>query len=229
MPDKLNKRPERRPHLYAFEVYRDLGYGRSFRKTAAIIGSSAQSVCRWAKSYDWDSRLAAYNVIVAQKKKEGALMVQDDDPITKKIVAIMEQMEALINSAFTKDVDGTLSPLIKVRNAEELTKLLAEHRKFLETYHRFIADRQPAKKEKDRGTHIKEFNIHMDGMSQEDRIAIMKGMTSGDEPRGDKQPAGGVQEADYTEVPGRGDEDGSGCNGVSGGTASGSSGDEEAL
>lgn len=208
MPPRPGERIERKRHYHAFEIYRDLGYGRTYREVARQVNGSPQSVCRWAKWFDWEGRLAEYNVIVKEKKEAGALMVTDKDPVTRKMVSMLEQVEALIDSTFVKDTTGVLSPRVRVKNVDELIKLVAEYRKLLESYHRFIADHQPAKKEKDRGTHIDELNIHLGNMSQEERIAMMKGVIpSGNEQEGDKQPEGGMQEADYTEVPERGDED----------------------
>ena len=203
-----NQRPENKRQFHAFEVYRDLGYGRTFREVSRQIGSSVQSVCRWAKSYDWDDRLAKYNVVVAQKKKEGALIVTDSNPITLKMVTMLEQAEALIDSVFIKDDTGKLSPLIKIKHADEVIKLIAEYRKLLETYHRFVAEHLPAKKEKDRGTQTEELNRYLASMSQQDRIAALKGVVIGGDDKGrDKQPAGTVQDADYTEVSGQGSKD----------------------
>ncbi len=207
MPAKGSKSPERKRHFHAFEIYRDLGYGRTYREVARQIGSSPQSVCRWARDFDWESRLADYNVIVKEKKAAGALMVTGDDPVTKKMVRMLEQAEALIDGVFVKDATGKLSPKVTVKNADDLIKLIAEYRKLLESYHRFVADRRPAKEEKDRGTQIKQINQYFGTISQVERIAIMKGQPIEDEPGGDKQPAGRIQDADYTEVPERGDED----------------------
>ena len=203
MPAKGSRMPERKRHFQAFEIYRDLGYGRTYREVARQTGSSPQSVCRWAKDFDWENRLANYNVIVKEKKAAGALMVTNDDPVTKKMVSMLEQAEALIDSVFVRDpATGKLSPQVKVKNADDIIKLIAEYRKLLESYHRFVADKQPAKNAKDRGTSIKQLNIHMGDMSQEERIAALKGvMPSGNEPGGNKQPAGRIQDASYTEVP----------------------------
>lgn len=207
MNTKLNQKPENKRQFHAFEVYRDLGYGRTFQEVHRQTGYATQTICRWAQSYDWAGRLAKYNEIVAEKKADGMLMKMDD-PTLQKIVTVMEQMEALINSAFVRDDNGKISPTIKIRNADELIKLLAEERKFLETYHRFVAEFKPAKKEKDKGTQIQQVNQYFGSISQEERINALKGiMPNGDDTGRDKQSTGDVQDADYTEVSGRGDDD----------------------
>ena len=223
---KLNTSPENHEQFHAFEVYRDLGFGRSKSEVARQLHKSKQTVCRWALTYNWKGRLNQYNEIVAQRQADGALL-NIDDPTLKKIVTIVEQVEALIDSAFDRDdATGKLCSRIKIKNADELTKLIAEERKMLETYHRFVAEFKPAKHEKDKGTHIKQFNQYIGNMSQADRTAILKGQPIGNEPSGNKQPEGGVQEADYTEVPERGNENGHGRDGVPGGVESGDGGDE---
>ena len=226
--DKLNPEIERKRHFHAFEVYRDLGYGRTYRETARQVGATATSVCKWAKLYNWEKRIIEYGAVVAKKRAEGAI-IKVDNPIAKKVVDAMEKMEAIIDSVFVRDTTGKLSPKIKVKSMDELTKFVSVYRQFLETYHRFVAEYQPARKEKDRGTTIDEFNVFMGNVSQEERIAVMKGLTHGNEPRGNKQPAGRVQNADFTEVPERGDEDGHGCDGVSDGVAGSDSRNKETL
>ncbi|MCW4050804.1 MAG: peroxisomal biogenesis factor 3, partial [Candidatus Bathyarchaeota archaeon] len=153
-------------------------------------------------------RLTNYKTAVAKKEEAGDLL-KPDNPVARKLVHVMERVEALIDSAFSSDSTGKLSPRddIKVKSVEELTKLIDAHRKYLETYHRFVATYMPANESEKRELHIREFNLHMDNVPQEDRIDMLKGITHGNEPRGDKQPTGGVQEADFTEVPERGDED----------------------
>jgi len=201
------RKPENKRQFHAFEVYRDLGYGRTKREVARQVNASPTTIGKWAALYTWDERLAKYNVIVAEKKEAGAL-IKIDSPIARKALTAMEQMEALIDGAFVRDETGKLSPLtLRVKNVEELTRLVAEYRKFLEAYHKLVAEYQPAKKEADRGTHIKEFNVHMGDISQEDRVKIMKGLPIENETGRDNQSAGRVQEADFDEVPERGVKD----------------------
>lgn len=219
---------ERKRHFHAYEVYRDLGHRRSYRETAKIMMASATSIGAWAKKFKWEERLVKHNVTVEKRKEVGAIM-KIDDPVARKLVTAMEQVEALIDGAFIHEEGGKLTPLIKIKHVEELTKLVAEYRKFLETYHKFVSAHMPEEKENKRGTTIKEFNLIMGNMSQEERINALEGLANGHGPGRNSGSSGRVQEADYVEVPGRGDEDGHGRNGVSGGTASGSGRDEEAV
>ena len=204
--DKLTPQVERNRHFHAFEVYRDLGYRRSFREVARQVGATASSVCRWAKLYHWDERLEEYGKVVETKKEEGAL-VKVDDPVVKKMMTLMEQVEAAIDSVFLKDVVGKSAPTFKITNAKELTELVGEYRKLLETYHKFLSEYRPADAADKRGTTIKEFNLIMGNMSQEERINMMKGLMNGNEPGRNKRPQGECEEADYTEVSERGDAD----------------------
>ncbi len=225
--NKLNPKIERQRQFHAFEVYRDLGYGRTFRAVARQVDASAGSISSWAKIYKWDDRIKEHNVVVAKRKEIGAFL-PIDDPIAQKLVDAMDRMEAIIDSCFVKAPSGKFNPKtdLVVKNVEDLTKLIAEYRKFLETYHRFVADYMPNEKKKDRTTNIKKLVVNLGELSQQDRIDMMKGIVNGNVPRGNKQSKGGVQDADFTEVSKRGDEDGPGRDGVSGSPASGSSGDE---
>lgn len=219
---------ERKRHFKAYEVYRDLGYRRSYRKVAEEMEASVTSVCSWAKKFKWEERLSKHNVTIEKRKKAGAIM-KIDDPVAEKLVGAMEQIEAMIDAAFIHEESGKLIPIVKIKHVEELTRLIAEYRKFLETYHKFAETHMPRDKEERRGTVIENFNLNMSNLSQEERIEALKGLINGYESGRDKKSSGRVQEADYVEVPGRRDEDGHGRDGVSGSTASGSGGDEETV
>lgn len=197
---------ERAREFNAFEIYRDLGIGRSRREVARRIQASPETVCKWAKMYKWDERLVEYQAVVKQKQEEGAL-VKIDDPIIKKIMILLEQTEALIDSVFLPDDTGRLSPTIKINNVEDLTRLVAEYRKMLESYYKFVAEYKPAQEADKRTTKIDKFNVFMGNVSQEERIKMMESLKNGNVPRRNSQPEGGIQEADCSEVLERGDED----------------------
>ncbi len=219
-------RVERKRHFHAFEVYRDLGYARTYRAVARQIQASPHSVCRWAKWFKWDERIIQYSKAVVKKKEAGGFLVKADDPVTEKLGDALNRIEALIDGAFIKEADGNLIPQIKVKSVDELTKLISEYRRFLETYHSFVSAYRPPEKEKERKINVKEFNVHIESIPQEERIVMMKGLVDGNIPEGDTQPPGRIQDADFEQVPERRDEDGLGCDGVSGSPASSGSGNE---
>ena len=218
---------ERKRHFEAYKIYRDLGFGRTFQEVHRQVGASVTSVSKWSRWFSWDERIANHNITV-EKKEEAGDLLKSNDPIGKRLVNVMNKMDALIDSAFIEGPDGKFSPTnnLKVKNVEELTKFISEYRKYLETYHKFVAEFMPADKESKKNVNIREFNVNMGNVSQEERVDILKGLANGNVPRGDKQSGGGVQDADYTDLPEPGDEDGSGRDGVPGSPASGSSGDE---
>jgi len=204
---RLQPNIERKHHHHAFEVYRDLGFRRTYREVARQISVTPNSVAKWAKIYKWDERLAVYKQEVESKQEAGAL-VKIDDPVVAKITTLIEQTEALIDSVFAKDlVTGKKIPMIKITSADDLTKLISEYRKILESYYKFVAEYKPTQKETDRGTKIDKFNVFMGNMPQEERIKVMEALKHGDVPAGNSQSPGRVQDADYTEVPERGNED----------------------
>jgi len=206
---KLDPKLERKAQFHAWEIYRDMGYGRSFRQTAKLSGRSTSTIARWARMYKWSERLEEHRAVVAKKQARGD-MIKVDDPIAKRMLTMMTQLELLVSSAFHKTELGTfeLSADVTVKSVEELTKLVGEYRKFLETYNKLIAEHLPSGKEEKRNVDIGEFNLYMQNLSQEERIAIMKGLKSdGTKHRGDKQLKGNIQDADFREVPERGNED----------------------
>lgn len=167
---------ERKAQFHAWETYRDLGYGRSYSQVARQLGYHHTTIMSWAKKFKWDERLKEHTEAVAEKMAKGDL-IKVDDPIVKKLTDAMDKMEAIINSVFHKTTLGTFEPNIKVKTMDELSKFVGEYRKFLETYHSFVSEYMPSEHKKDRSTSIKEFNVYMENVSQEERIAMMKGLT----------------------------------------------------
>ncbi len=204
---QVDSKVEREQHYHAFEVWRDLGYGRSYREVARLVGFSPQSVCRWAKLYKWDERLSKYAGVVKAKAAEGAL-VKIDDPVIQKMTNMMDQMEAMIDSVFVKDVTGRVKPKdLKVKSISELTALVKEYRLSMEAYHRLVAEFKPNAGDKKKSIEIKKLNLFMENTSQEERIKLMEAIGHGDGDKGDIGTKGNIQDADFEQIPGRGSED----------------------
>jgi len=224
-----NTSRETQQHFHAWEIYRDLGPIRSYRSVSRRVSCSVTSVSKWARDFEWDKRLQVYEQnVVERTAADKETIAKAENPLTGKIFVAMERMEAMIGSAFTLDANGKMEPKIEIRHVEELTKCLMKYRKLIETCQQFMAETGPKANEKGMATNIKQMNVTFESMSQADRIKTLNqiGATSGNVPGGDSGPKGGVQEADYTEVPERGNEDGPGCEGVPGSTPSGKGGDK---
>ncbi len=230
MRTKLNPLIESGENYHAYEVWRDLGYGRTFCETARQVGYTDATIGKWAKLFKWEERITEYGIETAKRKDTGAI-IKTNDPIAQKVFDIMEKAESLIDSAFVKDRTKKLSPNknLKIENIEDLTKLIAEYRHLLETYHRFIGTHMPAKKDKDRGTVIEEFNLFMGNLSQTERIHMMEKIKNGNATRGNEQSSREVQDGDFEQVPERGDENGPGREGVPGSPTSSGGGDQTSL
>ncbi len=201
-----NKLTERKAQYHAWETYRDLGTGRSYSAVGRLLGYHYATVSIWAKRFGWKKRLKEHTGVIEAKKERGDLL-KYDDPVAKRMIDMMGKMEAIINSAFSKNPNGTYDPCIKIKNMDELSKFVAEYRKFLEAYHKFVSEYMPNEHKKDRSESIKEFNIYMNSVSQEERIAMMKEVVNGAKPGRNKKVAGNVQDADYTEISEQGNAD----------------------
>ena len=220
-------RPESARQYKAYEHWRDSGFRRSQRHTAIEMEASPQTISAWFKKFNWPKRLEEHVSLMEKRKEDGAL-VTIDDPVMEKMKTMLEQIEAAIDSVFIRDATSGKLRLDKVtiKDADDLSKMIKEYRQLLEVYHKFVSEHRPAEKDKDRKVSIKEFNLYMDGVSQQERIDAMKGLANGHGFKRNSEPERGVQEADYTEVPERGDEDGLGRNGVSDSPTDSGSGDE---
>jgi len=228
MANKLNPRIELPRHREAFDIYRDLGHKRSLRQVSMKTGHSATSIGSWAKTFNWDERLKLHAVEI-RNKKEDDIILTADDPIARKAVDVMDKMEAVIRSAFAYHEDGSITATVKVLNLEELTKFIAEYRRFLETYQRLAPMAPPGKNIPKKGTNIEGITFNFNDMPQEQRIEIAKGVIHGNDEGGNREPTGGGKETDLTKIPGRGDEDGPGRDGISGSPPGSDGGDKEAL
>lgn len=222
----LDRNKETDDNFNAYQVWVELGHGRTDNAVAKKLGKSPTTIGRWRNVFEWDKRLAERTALNVQKKKD-ALIIDPDDPIGIKLNDMMTKIEAIINSVFTKQHDGSQRFDLKIKNPDDLTKLIAEYRKFLETYHKFVAVHMPDKNSEKRQTNIKEMNLNFGDIPQADRIKLFEGIANGT--GGNKQFSGGVQEADFEQVPERGDENGSGREGVSGSLASSEGGDEKTV
>lgn len=229
MRAKLNPGVERQRQFHAYEVYRDLGHGRSRRQVAKLVEASAVTVCKWAKLYNWDERVAQHGALIEERKEVGALL-PSEGPVAEKLLHMLGQAEALIDSAFSKGRDGKLhANTLELKSVEDLSRLISEYRKLLEAYGKVAAPYIPAKKGVERKMDVKQFNIYMGESGQQERINMLKGITNGNVPGGNKGTTGNVQDADFTDVPGQGNEDGHGRDGVSGSPAGSNGGDEETM
>ena len=222
-------RPESARQYKAYTTWRDLGYNRSLREVARRMEASAQTISAWSKKFNWRKRLEEHTGMVAKQKEDGAL-VTIDDPVMQKMKTMLEQIEAVIDSVFTRDATtDKLRISITIKDPDDLSKMVKEYRQLLETYHKFVSEHKPAGREKEKSMSIKQFNLYTGDISQQERIDIMKGLANGHGLKRNSKSSGGVQEADYTEVSERGDEDGPGRNGVPDSPTDSSSGDETSV
>lgn len=58
---------ETKEHRAAYEIYRDMGPGRTLSAVARTISVSTTSIQRWAKSFEWLKRAKTYDADVARK------------------------------------------------------------------------------------------------------------------------------------------------------------------
>ena len=210
MPHKTdfvdNPQVERKKHVIAWELYRDMGVKRSYRQVADRLGHSVTSVSRWAKEFGWDTRLNTHMQSLDQLQSEGVL-VKTGDPFVDMVNILLEQTRALIDGAFPRDVrTGQITPTIRIKDVDSLAKVMREYRSILEVYLKLYQDYKPPKAPGDKTNIINQFNIAMGDMPQDERIAAMRelhGTLSGR----NKPDAGSVTDADYTTLPKQGDGD----------------------
>lgn len=202
-----NRLREGKTQLHAFEVYRDLGYNRSFREVGRRIGIAPNTVGKWSKVFGWDERLRAQKEELERREAAGE-MSQVDDPTLRRMRGLLAEVESLIDSAFEPDITGKKVPKIQVKSADDLIRVVGEYRRILETYYKILTESQLGDKDgKDKSTRIGKMTVVMSDLTQEERIKLIQGVADGDVKSGNTRPKRGCQEADYREVSQRGDAD----------------------
>jgi len=176
------------------------------RETARQVGSNASTVCRWAREFKWDERLAEYGEAI-QKRKEAGCIIRSDDPSVQKMQHLVEQVEALIDSAFLPDIVGKPKARLRITTADELVRLVAEYRKILESFYRFMQERKPELTGKQKAANIGQLNMVIGDMSQEERIQMMEALRDGNVKGGNSRTARAIPSADRADVSERGDAD----------------------
>lgn len=224
----LDPNNENKKNKLAFECWINLGPKRTNREVSRLMGLSPNTVGRWKSTFRWDERLKQRSTILVEKKN-GAVLIDPEDPIGQKLNSIMDKAEALIGSAFRKEENGSFVSLVTFKDPKDLTALIGEYRKLLETYHKFVAVHMPKKKEQIKQTNIKEMNISFGDIPQDKRTKLLKDMVDGNDTGGNIGVEADIQEASFEQVPGQGDENGPGRDGVSGSPADSDSGNEEDL
>ena len=57
----------------AFEVYRDMGPGRSIERAASVLSKTRQNLVIWASRFNWQARVRAYDEYVASRAADKAV------------------------------------------------------------------------------------------------------------------------------------------------------------
>lgn len=102
-------------HQQAFEYYYMLGSTRSLNKVATHFGVSIQSVSKWSKELDWESR-----VIERDTKNMATIREQNDLDVVKQMMSYRKVIGASIKDYITRLKDGK----VKIDSANDFAKLV---------------------------------------------------------------------------------------------------------
>lgn len=212
MSDQVQpKQEERKRHVIAWELYRDMGAKRSYRSVAKQLGHSVTSVSRWAHDFGWEVRLQAHMQQLDKLQDEGILS-KTGDPFVNAVNRLREQLESLLDKAFPRDpTTNKIVPAIEIKDIESLAKVVKEYREVMVVYQKLYHDYKPTLPAGHTNINT-QVNVNMDDIPQNERIEIMEAMLNGHDSRRNKLDAGNIEDADYTALPEQGDGDGSGCD-----------------
>ena len=198
---------EKLHHMQGFEIWVDLGAGRSFREVGRKMGVSQTSVIKWSKLFGWKDRLlkrdnpqdpAPVEVAVSTK----ALITQT--AVLGRVHGLMDKVDMAIAGCFEKDATtGKLVPTFTIKTTSDFVKLIGAQKDLV--FLQRDVTRKPGKSDaKSDGTTQKLADVIniIQGLSNEQQVKFLRGgavpAAKGDS-AGD---TGSVQDADYTDVPG---------------------------
>jgi len=220
-------------HQRALTVWLELGPGRSYRKAAKKLNLSFQTVAAWGKKFKWRKYAEEYDrgrtSIVP-----GVVLTPDTTPVLKGVSAklwdLVNACDMTIKSCFDYDEEGNLKPRFEVRNASEFARLLGAEVEVIQVLKTLEGLGTEKKKKEGKFERIAESLADaVKNMTKEETVALLRGT--------EEEAVGGriggiegrIEEADYTEVPGGGVEDGGGRDGVPDGDEPAEGGDEAGV
>ncbi len=240
MPPK----PEGFEQKQAFEIYLNMGANRGVRVVGRKINRDATTISRWKRDYKWDERVLEANrdglgtgvttlpPSMLQKREEESLMQVE-------LRTLSETQYRMIQQSLKVDEEtGKLSPEFEIKNLSQFNATVKSFRETVEPYHKLSRASGGAKgSTADKLVELMKLMVGQGSLGKEDSIGFLKPGQSVPEriPTRDIGAAGGVSEADFTEVSdgagvlNRPKEGTTGSGGVSGSSGETGSGDEGKL
>lgn len=115
---------ESKPAYDAFLAYRDMGYTRSYRATAAKVQKARSLIDRWGKQWFWQGRAAAWDSELA--KQDAATQIQQQKEARKRHADIAKGVQVkVIQRLKTLKVDE-LKPNELIRWLDVATRIERE-------------------------------------------------------------------------------------------------------
>ncbi len=198
---------ERRKHTHALGIYYSLGPGRSYRKVAARLECSPNTIALWAKKFDWTKQIKDW-VDTGRKASEEAVTIAGNPPPPKadagnreeqNIVNLIEQCRVLLDGCFEYDGDGNPKPTFHIKNAADFTKIANVQSELVKGWRdiqgKSIGKQLPPTKLADK------LIVIFENASEDEKLGLLKGV---EEKVNEGRVTGSerkVSEGNYTEVP----------------------------
>lgn len=113
--DPWDRQPDERQSAWnAFVAYRDMGYGRTYKKAAEAVDLSPATIYHYSKQHNWPERIQAYDTFqdrVFQAERAQALKdmgVRHAKNIQDAIAATLVPIQAMLNKASDPDFEADL-------------------------------------------------------------------------------------------------------------------------
>ncbi len=191
---------EKVQHMEAFKVYYGMGPGRSLRGAGQLIGRNSQTMSRWSRQFSWQARVKVWKdkgikevPVKIRLRTTGAPPVSHN-PTEKYVLDVMRACRLVLEDCFTYDNEGKITPNFNIRNASEFARVVTAQAKLAELY-TTIQRAEKHTSEPNTSKATDNLDRFLGDMTDEQKLIFLTGT-------GDVEGVpGGVQEADYTEVP----------------------------
>jgi len=215
----------------AFEIYYSLGPRRTYRGVCKAMGEYTHStISKWSRLFNWNERVLEWDrgeftgeLAVTTKLRKDANKLVSTDKMSAEIEQLIYKVDIALNGFFKEDDKGNIVPTFVTTSAQDFNATVKSLKDLVLIHRELERTTGDSGKEKKSQKTIETMNVFFGNLTEEQKIAFLKGKDIEDTKSGNPVTSGGIQEADYSEISesedtpedGRGRDDIHHCSGES--------------
>jgi len=195
--------------IRAKEVYYSLGPRRTYRGVAKEMGHYTHAtISKWAKMFDWSGFVLSRDngeyegdLSVTAKLNQDAKELAASGNLATQIQQLIYKVDIALNGFFGEDENGNIVPKFNVSSANDFKSIVTSLKDLVVIKHEIARDGSTKGKEKKSQKTIEHMNVFFGSLTETQKMAFLKGENIDNAEGGDSGTSGGIQEADYQEIP----------------------------